>query len=213
MSYTWTITPHLGDVDAVDHATDGASHLIPEYQASPRMRDWIDAYLEQVDSLEDVALELLAMRSVYTAEGVQLDTIGDIVQQPRGDLGDDEYRVFLIGKIYANFADGQMPQIYHLLVTLLKHETVQIHEYWPAAIAVYADGVIYHDTINRLLYLMVGGGINYTFEFSAVSHANAFVFSNVVDAEGSNPNQGMGPMNAETGTGGKISGTRGRVSL
>ena len=213
MSYAWDTTPHIGDLEAADHTTEGVANLLPGYDGLPRVESWLSAFLTQIDSLEALLQDLLALRSVYTAEGVQLDTLGEIVQQPRGDLLDPEYRVFLLGKIYANMADGQTEQINELLSDILGSAVVEVREYWPAGLGIYADLVAYPDTVNALLANVVGGGIGYTFDSNVVAEANSFRYSTVIDAEESDASQGMGPMNSESGAGGTLATSRGRQSL
>jgi hypothetical protein len=104
MSYSWVFTPFVGDVDSLDHQAEAAANVLSQYPDSVRLLAFLDAFVDQAQSLEELSQDILVMRSVYTAEGVQLDTLGDIVGLERGELSDDAYRIFILGKIYANRA-------------------------------------------------------------------------------------------------------------
>lgn len=207
MSYSWTMTPFIGDLDAADHAADAVVDSLDQYSEKPRFHAMLAAFMAQIQSLEDVSQDELTMRSVYTAEGVQLDVLGDIVDLERGELSDDAYRIFILGKIYANRADGQIDQIYELLTGILGKDTVHVHEYWPCAMEIWSSDITYPDVVNRLMALMVASGVLYSFDFSSVAESLTFTFSSVVNTEETSASQGIGSMNSETTDGGQISGT------
>jgi hypothetical protein len=89
MSYSWVFTPFVGDVDSLDHQAEAAANVLSQYPDSVRLLAFLDAFVDQAQSLEELSQDILVMRSVYTAEGVQLDTLGDIVGLERGELSDD----------------------------------------------------------------------------------------------------------------------------
>lgn len=76
--------------ELIDHETKGIARLATQYRESTNLINYIRSILKQSDELEQVFQDLLTKRSIDTAEGIQLDIIGDIVGQSRQliDVGD-----------------------------------------------------------------------------------------------------------------------------
>lgn len=58
-------------------------HLIGQFQGKPVIRTILDAFASELDELNKCAEDLKNKRWIDTAEGVQLDGIGDIIGQGR----------------------------------------------------------------------------------------------------------------------------------
>jgi hypothetical protein len=203
MSYSWTTIFWLGDVDTADHEADGPTRLLEEYIGKPRIEAYLGAFLKEVQSIEDLAVQVFVERSVYTAEGVQLDTLGLIVVQPRSGLTDEAYRQFILGKIYANKADGQWPQFIELMNTLGAN-SIQCYDYYPAAMTLVCTGVDYPDPAGRLVLQMFPGGVRGDFVFSTYDDDDVFETSSTLGSDETDASKGMSDV-AET-AGGNICG-------
>ena len=57
----------------------GLNRLVSQFQDSPNLRGLISALINGFDGLDETQNDLLTLRSVDTAQGVQLDGVGEIV--------------------------------------------------------------------------------------------------------------------------------------
>lgn len=72
----------------------GLSRLAYQFKGSEKFNSFIEAFLSEYQELYDSELQLLNDRYLSTAEGVQLDSIGDIVGLPRPEESADVAGVF-----------------------------------------------------------------------------------------------------------------------
>jgi len=67
----------------IDHKVNYKRRLLEQYKSSVSLIGLIDALIEGQGDLENVLDQLLTERAIDTAEGAQLNIIGEIVGQPR----------------------------------------------------------------------------------------------------------------------------------
>lgn len=72
-----------------DVITKGLSRLAYQFNDSEKFKGFVAAFLEQYQDLEDSNQQLLTLRYLDTAEGKQLDGIGEIVGIERPRLSND----------------------------------------------------------------------------------------------------------------------------
>lgn len=66
-----------------DHVAQGLSRLITQYRESIKLRAYLEAFLSFSNELEDIHCDVLELRWLATATGVQLNILGDILGRPR----------------------------------------------------------------------------------------------------------------------------------
>lgn len=181
-----------------EHVAEGDAQLLWQYADKPRERAWLAEQLGQVESLEAVGWQLLCERSIYTALGEQLDTIGRIVDQPRGGMLDEEYRLFLLGRIFVNRSNGTLPEFLELL-QLLGVEDVAICEYPPAAIQVTASEVAYPWAVGELLFDMKPAGVRLMWVRSIYPAAELFTLSSTPGTDEVDANRGLADISGSPG--------------
>jgi hypothetical protein len=89
--------------------------------------------------METVLNNMLALRGIYTAEGVNLDRIGQIVGQDRGGETDARYRELIVGKIAENNSDGtakELLTIVEIILGDLLTGPLGVQEFFPAKVRV-----------------------------------------------------------------------------
>lgn len=91
---------------SVDAVTLALSRLTEQFKGQPNIAALLTALVQPTQDLQDACTELLTERSISTAVGVQLDTIGDILNLPRAGLTDAVYRLYLSGKAAADRSRG-----------------------------------------------------------------------------------------------------------
>lgn len=77
------------------------------------------AFVKQAQSLEDLMIDMLNNRSLATAEGVNLDRIGEIVGASRAGLEDSDYRLIIYSQIAANNSKGRADDVMNALKVLV----------------------------------------------------------------------------------------------
>lgn len=203
---TWSATLWYDDTTPVEHVELGSARLIRQYRGDqPRLQGWLEAYLDGDQSLEDVLLRVLVGRSVRTAVGVQLDMVGKIVGQLRGELVDAAYRIMLLGRIFVNRANGKISEILKLF-EILGVECTGIHEMYPAALHVDAAGMVYPEQIGDLLFDMKPAGVRLDWLYSTSAVGTIFRTSSTLGADEVTTTEGTA--NVAGTTGGIFSYTR-----
>jgi len=80
-----------------DHSVRALSRLTSQFKDKENIEKFIKIFMDELQEAEDALFQLLTMRSLTTAEGAQLDTIGEQVGALRAGQNDTEYRI-AIGK-------------------------------------------------------------------------------------------------------------------
>lgn len=90
--------------------------------------------------LENGQGSVAVARWVSTAEGLVLDEIGALVDQPRGGLDDDLYRLAIRARAASLATAGTIPEIVEISRALLSDQ-VRVQELWPATVAITSPDV------------------------------------------------------------------------
>lgn len=88
-----------------DHEDRGQNQLIYIYRKDD-ITALLRAYLAEIQVLEDAMCSLPVEFFLRYASGAQLDILGRIVGQPRGQFKDPAYRAMIGGRIAANRSSG-----------------------------------------------------------------------------------------------------------
>ena len=102
--------------------------LIEQFRDKPNIQMFQKALARQLNELHAFFIELNTLRWLKTAEGVQLDGIGDIVVMSRADavristlaghnipMDDENYRLYLAWKIHLNTSESTYRDVYNSL--------------------------------------------------------------------------------------------------
>jgi len=100
------------------------SLITSEHSDKPNYMAWLSALLQKVDDGMSASNSIPSAFSLNTAEGVQLDILGQLIGQPR-DIGipltnsssildDEHYRMVLRSRIVRNQWDGTVGEIYDI---------------------------------------------------------------------------------------------------
>lgn len=127
----------------------GLARLAFQFKDSTNFIALVSAFLKQTDELYDSGVILLEQRNLDSAEGVQLDGIGDIVgvNRPQGAT-DSEYLLILKAKIMINSTNMSVDSTLELFIFVFG-----------------ADRVRYYLPSNLDPYYTIGGTITETEEF------------------------------------------------
>ena len=111
--------------------------------------------------VEAALQELMTERAIDTAEGVNLDMIGVIVDQARQSLDDDTYRAFLRTRIATSRSRGTLPSVLRIARAMLGDNlstTIVYDNQGIAAFVIRVLGNVIADTIatGLLMFLQLG---------------------------------------------------------
>jgi len=107
----------------VDYVSDWKARLLgliyEQFKGLPNIElIATDVLAPQIQDLEDSGQTLFSLPSIDDSEGVNLDVIGRIVNQPRGGVDDPTYRSYLRGRIAANRSSGTPEDLYSVFAVL-----------------------------------------------------------------------------------------------
>lgn len=202
---SWSVVLWYGDVTLEDHADTAIDRLIDHFKEKPRIEILVRGFVGILQSLEDLAIDLLARRALDTAEGEQLDGLGEIVVELRGTKDDPLYRVFLAAAILANRCHGRPAQLLEI-VGILPVELADWKEERPAAVRMTLVDNAYALDLFRLLSRCVGGGIRFLYRFSEHPSSEVFSCSGVYGASSRSTSKGCSSPYVTPKTGGHICG-------
>jgi hypothetical protein len=163
-----------------NHAEQALALLLQQFKGKPKIEALITAFMTQVQELEEVFFDLLLMRTLELATGVQLDVLGRLLGQTRGALDDDGYRIWLRGRILLNKSSGTTEDVINFLTAVLPGQGVDIAESFPASFtATLTEEITTVEATEAvtLLHLVkpvgVGGTLIYSTDTDAFRFATA----------------------------------------
>jgi len=83
----------------------------------------IAVFMEPVQDVENAIAQLLIQRTLDTAEGVQLDVIGAVVDQPRNGLSDDDFRRYCRARIAVHRSNGVVEDLIRIAALIINDLT------------------------------------------------------------------------------------------
>lgn len=123
---------------------------------------------------------LLTMRSLNTAQGIQLDGLGQILGLPRiSGQSDASYREDLQFQVFINGSNGTPEELIHILKFLTDATDVWYLELYPAAFWMTTNGLTFPPTPSDLVSIIQNvspAGVEFV-TLVATYDTNPFVFS------------------------------------
>lgn len=124
----------------VDHAAAALARLAQEYRGKENFEALLNVFNTHTQGLEQALQDLLLNRSLDTAEGAQLDTIGSVIAYPRDTSDDATYRLRLRAKIKTIRSSGTVPQLLEIVELLYPTQHFTLTRYAPAGFVIKAGG-------------------------------------------------------------------------
>ena len=112
----------------------------------------------QYEELEQVNFDLIEKRWLDTAEGVQLDVLGEILDIERFGRDDESYRTLLQLKVKINVGSGTPELLIESVKLLYNATTVNYIPAYPAGVTIEQDGTSALFILNNLIAI---GGNNF----------------------------------------------------
>lgn len=119
-------------IGAVDQVQEGLGMLLGQFRDNDDVIAVVSAPLRQLNVVETALQNMLKLTSIDDALGVQLDVLGRILMQPRGQKDDATYRTYLYAKVAALRSNGSVPGLYSPLRITDPLGTYQLKALYPA---------------------------------------------------------------------------------
>lgn len=125
------------------HKEQMLARLLFQYKGKTNITKLITVLASRYQGMEDVLWDLATKRGIELGEGVQLDNLGKILRQERGDSADDaEYRLRLKARMRANQSSGTPEDILSVFQALLgSYEGLTMKPYYPAGFLLRLDDI------------------------------------------------------------------------
>jgi hypothetical protein len=168
-----------------DHLDRAKRRLRQQYKRKLNVEGILIALTQGLQELEEVIYGMATNRSLYEAQGFQLDLLGGLLDTERGGLSDTLFRIKLLAKIGQNVSQGTGEDIINVFKLLMRSRYIQLDELYPAAInltAVGSDPVGEIDDIKAAVEQTTAAGVN--INIYTVTGDNPFVFLEDTDPNG-----------------------------
>ena len=130
---------HLKDL-AIDHLEAGKEKMLGQHLKTPNILAFMETYLGSVQAVEDAVVELLTERGVYSAEGVQLDVIGFLLNLDRNGMGDFKFRRRILTEIYIQNGNSVANTIQDACMQLTGSPIAKPYEHFPSSFSMACSG-------------------------------------------------------------------------
>lgn len=105
-----------------------------------KLKQFLNAFSEQGQKVENVLQELYNLRSIDSAFGAQLDGIGEIAGESRLGRNDEKYRIAIKFRFYLDVSSGEPETLIRATEFLTQASVVQYYEVYPATVQLFTDG-------------------------------------------------------------------------
>lgn len=186
--YDQTRTLTVGGGWIGNHTETALSRMISQFHGSATLRKLVASYVDQVQELEDVAVQLLHDRTVQSSTGDRLDGLGQIVNLPRGGREDVAYRQALRAELAVLSSQGSVEELL-AIAGLLSTATdgsipdFEVMEYYPKEIALrpidfdYNQGDLDPQVTTDMLRRAVSAATNLQFIWAQELDASVYTLS------------------------------------
>ena len=142
-----------------DHSERGLKRLPLYLKNAENFRALISIIGDQIQDLEDAGDDLLNKRLFEDAEGVQLDTQGKHLGEPRLGRGDVDYLAGMDVRIDVNDSSGEAPRLARIAKDYSSADSIIYFHAYPAGFVTEVIGGIYSDEglLNAMFDAKLGG--------------------------------------------------------
>lgn len=175
-----------------NHKEIAKDRLRQQYKNLPLLEGFMDAFVEQIQQLEQVYIDLRDDRTIFNAEGVNLDAWGRLLNTPRNGLDDTAYRLILLGQIAVNVSKGTPEDLIQVFRLFTSPTYVSLNESYPANVQLTAVGgapIGDVDAIKNAIKRAAPAGVS--IDLFTTAPGNPFVFLSDPDPNG----RGFGDFN------------------
>lgn len=161
----------------LDYITIAKGRLTNQFSEKPLITALTEAMITPVQDVEALADTVRDERWIDTAVGVQLDGCGYIVGESRQGRSDDEYRKWILFRVFVNTSNATPEDLMHGLKYLTNPDDIQYIEQYPATAMLFTDGPVIPTNIHQVMQGLAPAGISDVPIMVSFAHADPFRFS------------------------------------
>lgn len=162
-TFGWELWDETPSIIVTDYCARNEQRIIEQFKSKPLLLGLICSLITPLQELEFVYSDLWNKRWIDTAEGNQLEIIGEIVGLERQGMNDTEYRTALRFQIAINMSNGEWETMIAVTKELTDASFVRIQERFPAGIHLLSDGAAIPTNLMQLLEQSAPAGVRVTF--------------------------------------------------
>jgi hypothetical protein len=129
------------------HVTEAISLLTDVFRGGDVNKALLSSYIKEIQALEAAAFDVIEGRQLPTAENAQLDSIGDLVGEPRLGRDDDTYRAAIKVRIRINRSQGKAEDVIDVVRLIVGAGLFDYTEVYPAGFYV----TVYNTDFGRVI--------------------------------------------------------------
>lgn len=169
-----------------NHAEEAVGNLIQQFKGKPTLEELIKLFADQVQEIENGLFDLLYLRSIDEAIGVQLDGLGRLLNLEREGRGRDDatYRQWLKARILLILSGGTPEDVIGLVRALIGNNKIEILESFPAHFDVKINEPISVDGYQVASLILSGTPAGVRGIFIWTAPGTHFVFEGAPDGMG-----------------------------
>lgn len=122
------------------HTAEAKKLLTSMFRGRPVIEGLLKAIVDQVQTLENVAWQVIEGRQLDNAIGIQIDKIGGIVGEDREGRDDADYKEAVRLRILINRSNGKVDDILKIALAAARGNPWQFWDYFPAGYVVLFGG-------------------------------------------------------------------------
>lgn len=134
-----------------NHIELAKDRLREQYKNSPTILAIINAFVGEIQELEQVLYDLSVSRTINQAFGVQLDKLGELLDRTRDGRSDADYRIILLAKVSQNISRGTSDDVSSVFKILSSSSKVQFGDSYFGEFYLLADNPLTQSEVNLLL--------------------------------------------------------------
>jgi len=157
LQYSFGIEPEK-EIQKITDYNYNLNLMIQQYKDKPKFKAILEANNVQANDLETALFEIRDNFWIETAEGVQLDTIGIIVNEKRLGRNDTDYRDAIKSRIIINNGSGEPEIIIFAFTNFYNAGVVHILNIGSGNLQIRVDILITQEIFNFFLDI-IGAGI------------------------------------------------------
>lgn len=141
----------MSELQLIDHSEKALSRQLWQFKESPNFSKLLNIYALESQEVEDTLQDLLYNRSVFTATGINLDIVGNLVGETRKGRPDDpDYRQAILRRIARNTSDATPEIIMGIILSMTQATKTCIWEYYPVNACYLTNGSKLSDIENAV---------------------------------------------------------------
>jgi len=126
-------------IQPLDQEENGLEKVIPNLK-QPNFLKLVKIYSDELQEIEDCTQQVLLDTKISTASGIQLDRLGQILDEEREGRGDELYRTGIKNAVFEKAKHGGINDLISVArIQIPQTLTVEVDEYYPNTALIFVE--------------------------------------------------------------------------